>query len=339
MIVIIPAYEPDNRLIELCTRLKQLPHEELLIVDDGSGEDYRHIFAALAAQGCTILTHTLNQGKGAALKTAFQELLQRQYDGVIVCADCDGQHTLHDIRAVAAAVSAPKQIVLGTRVFVGAVPFRSRFGNLLTAAIYRYVTGIAINDTQTGLRAYSASLLPWLCSIKGDRFEYEMRMLMQAAEQGVEMVEVTIETIYLEHNKSSHFRPIKDSLLVYWPILKFAAASLISFLLDFVVLLVLYTHTDQLLISVMIARAISSLCNFTLNRQLVFLQGKKSSLYSSVWKYFSLVILNILCNYALLYVLTAWQLVPFVPAKLAVEALLFLFSYWVQQRHIFRTRS
>lgn len=141
MIVIIPAYEPDDRLIELCTRLKQLPHEELLIVDDGSGEGYRHIFAALAAQGCTILTHSLNQGKGAALKTAFQEVLQRQYDGVIVCADCDGQHALHDIMTVASAVTAPRQLVLGARVFAGAVPFRSRFGNLLTAAIYRYVTG------------------------------------------------------------------------------------------------------------------------------------------------------------------------------------------------------
>lgn len=339
MIVIIPAYEPDERLIELCVQLKQLPHEELVIVDDGSGEGHRHIFAALAVQGCTILTHSLNQGKGAALKTAFQELQQRQYDGVIVCADCDGQHTPHDIMAVAVAVSAPRQIVLGSRVFVGDVPLRSRYGNLLTAAIYRYVTGISISDTQTGLRACSASLLPWLCSIKGDRFEYEMRMLMQAAEQGVEMVEITIETIYLEHNKSSHFRPIKDSLLVYWPILKFAAASLISFLLDFAVLLVLYALTDQLLVSVMIARAVSSLCNFTLNRQLVFSQGKKSSLYSSAWKYYSLVILNVLCNYCLLYMLTAWLLVPFVSAKLAAEALLFVFSYWVQRRHIFRANS
>lgn len=336
MIVVIPAYEPDGRLIELQERLAQFQINEIIIVDDGSGEKYRPIFKTLALKGCTVLHHAVNQGKGVALKTAFRELQARQYDGVIVCADCDGQHAPHDIIAVAAAVQQQQQIVLGTRVFAGNVPLRSRFGNMLTAAVYRYTTGINIKDTQTGLRAYPAQLLPWLCSIKGDRFQYEMNMLMEAAESGIAITEVDIATIYLEQNKSSHFRPVLDSLLVYMPILKFAASSIASFLVDFVLLLLLYAMTGQLLLSVVAARIVSSLCNYVINRQLVFTNGKASSPYASAWKYYCLVLIVLLCNYSLLYLLTNLLLMPLVPAKLLTEIMLFLLSYWAQHRHIFR---
>ncbi|AOZ92612.1 hypothetical protein [Paenibacillus crassostreae] len=121
-----------------------------------------------------------------------------------------------------------QQLVLGSRHFTGNVPFRSRLGNSITRMVYSFTTGIKVYDTQTGLRGYSADLLNWLCQIPGERFEYEMNMLLRAQNEGYIIHEIFIDTVYLEHNKSSHFRPLADSFKIYLPLLLFSGSSIIS---------------------------------------------------------------------------------------------------------------
>ena len=75
MIVLIPSYEPDIRLVRLVESLRMVRGLRVLVVDDGSGPAYAALFAAVAALGATVLVHEVNRGKGAALKTGFSHAL------------------------------------------------------------------------------------------------------------------------------------------------------------------------------------------------------------------------------------------------------------------------
>ena len=179
MIVIIPAYEPDEKLIKLVSDLKSKCNFKLLIIDDGSGEKYESIFDKVSNLGASVYHHNENKGKGAALKTAFSIIKNFDDAEEIITADCDGQHTPMDIIKIAQCIKNNKnKLILGVRYFTGKVPFRSILGNKLTSRIFELINGEKISDTQTGLRGFSKSMIPWLCSIKGNGYEYEMNMDM-----------------------------------------------------------------------------------------------------------------------------------------------------------------
>lgn len=336
MTILIPSYEPDERLITLIHKLKEASDASILVVDDGSGEDYRDIFDSVEKAGCTVLTHPINQGKGSALKTGFDYVRQHgERDGVI-CADSDGQHLPGDILRLTKAVREHRNhIVLGSRQFTGKVPLRSRFGNSATRMVYAFATGRPIQDTQTGLRGYSSEMLDWLCQVPGDRFEYEMNMLLEAPNVGYDLVEVPIETVYLDDNKSSHFRPLADSARVYFPFLKFSTSSGFAAILDFTLLLLLQWLTSNLLVSVIGARLCSSIFNYAMNRRFVFVKGKGTAIRKSLPRYFSLVIVIVLLNYGMLHLLHESISIPLVAAKLLTEASLFVLSYWAQRKFVY----
>ncbi|WP_338450943.1 glycosyltransferase family 2 protein [Niallia oryzisoli] len=237
MTILIPEYEPNKRLINLIYDLKDTCDYEIVVVNDGSGQEYQYIFDTVSNLGCTVLTHEKNRGKGAALKTGFQYIQETKENIGVVTADCDGQHLPKDIIKIAEAIKDHKKaLVLGTRRFTGKVPSRSRFGNNVTRNVFSFVSGAKVYDTQTGLRGFSMEMLPWLCEIPGERFEYEMNMLLEAVPAGYSFYEIDIDTVYLEQNKSSHFHFLKDSILVYLPIIKFSLSSLMSAVLDFMLL-------------------------------------------------------------------------------------------------------
>ena len=337
MIVLIPAYEPDGRLLALVDDLRTAePDVHLLVVDDGSGPAYRPLFDTVLAAGGEVLVHHRNQGKGAALKTGFRHALRHRPGEDIVCADSDGQHSVVDILRVADRVRRGDSLLLGARQFAGAVPARSRIGNSATRTLFRLATGRNLQDTQTGLRGYSAVLLPWLLSVPGDRFEYELDVLLQAARRGMAIAEVEIATIYLEHNASSHFRPLVDSLRVYAPLLRFLLSSFAAFLVDTAALLALQAVTGDLLVSVVGARALSSSVNFAVNRRLVFGGScSRGSSGAAGLRYALLVGALLGANYTVLLALSGTGL-PLLAAKLITEALLVGVSYLAQRHLVFR---
>lgn len=336
MTVLIPSYEPDERLLALVRRLKEMCSFPIVIVDDGSGEAYSEIFRKAKEYGCTVLTHVTNLGKGRALKTGFLYIAESGDQDGIVCADSDGQHLPEDIMRIAQSIHEHKRhIVMGSRRFTGKVPVRSRIGNTATRKIYSFTTGKELYDTQTGLRGFSSDMLEWLCSVPGERFEYEMNMLLEAPSEGYSFHEVPIDTVYLDENKSSHFRPIADSFRVYLPILKFSASSLASAALDFGLLFLIQIMTSNLLLAVLGSRICSSVCNYWMNRNLVFENGKRTGVKRSMPKYFALVVLILLLNYGLMAAFHEEIGIPLLAAKLLTEAVLFLFSYWAQRKFVY----
>lgn len=224
-IVIIPAYNPDNKLIRLVEELEMLG-EHVLIVDDGSSKKCRSVFEELENRyKCEIKHHGINKGKGAALKTGIRYAAEHYPDCIgYITADADGQHTPEDIIKISETLQNDMySFVLGTRNFNDkGIPFKSRWGNKITSIVFFLTTGKKCLDTQTGLRGIPSRLFMACLSIPGNRYEYEMNMLMNFAYKGNTFVSVPIETIYLENNKSSHFHPLKDSVRIYMNIFRYS---------------------------------------------------------------------------------------------------------------------
>lgn len=215
--VLIPAYKPDEKLVELCALL--LTHEDLtvVVVDDGSGEECRPVFEALDPR-VRLISYPVNKGKGGALKTGIRYIHDELPDcACLVTADADGQHRYEDIRRVMAECEQhPGALVIGGRRFdTDNVPLRSRMGNAITRFVYRLVSGVRVYDTQTGLRGFDRKGMEMFADTNGDRYEYEINVLLEAAAAKMPIREIEIKTVYIEENKSSHFNAVKDSWRIY----------------------------------------------------------------------------------------------------------------------------
>lgn len=226
-------------------------------------------------------------------------------------------------------------MVLGVRQFEGDVPFKSRFGNNISAFTFKLATGIELRDTQTGLRGYPHKMLPWLCSVNGSRFEYEQNLLLKSKKSGISIKQLPIATIYDNNNQGTHFRAVQDSISVLMPILKFCSSSIISGCLDFVLYFLFKSLSGSLFYSIFLARAISSTFNYSVNKIFVF-DAKDTSDRQSAPKYFGLVIVIMLLNYGLMFLLTKKIGMHDFPAKVLTEVTLFTMSFSVQKLFVFK---
>lgn len=340
IMVLIPAYMPGEGLIELCRRLVAMGFR-VTVVNDGSGAGYNYYFNMLPTE-VVILNHTNNCGKGKALKTGLQ-YIHRNFPNLlgVITADADGQHLIQDIIKVSEELEHHEDgIILGSRQFNGKVPLRSKLGNLLTRWVFAAASGKMVHDTQTGLRGIPFRMIPELLEIEGEKYEYEMNVLLWAAKGKKNIREVNIKTVYLDGNGSSHFRAVRDSLLIYAKILKFTLSSFAAFALDFTLLIVFRALTSSLepsislFVSAVGARAISSTVNFIANKKLVF--ESKENGTSEAKKYFLLAGTIIAVNYGVLYILNLMLRIPLGISKVATELFLYAASYRVQSRHVFK---
>lgn len=364
MAVIVPVYCPDEKLLGVIEGVHEAGFGHIFVVDDGSymgaksteqKAEFENIFSRLP--GYVDLTrHVVNKGKGAALKTAIarieavmkQERERGDFTEIkgIVTVDADGQHLTEDIVNVSnMLIERPNDLILGSRAFDQDVPLKSQMGNTITRGVFALASGVKIRDTQTGLRAFSVNLIPFMKAVEGERYEYEMNMLFDAAHKKIGMKEVTIKTVYLDGNKTSHFHVLRDSALVYKNILKFSASSLIAFVIDFVMLFVFkaifgnfaLAAETTLLMAVVSARLVSSFSNYMINKKLVF--GERTRNNNTLIKYYLLASGILILNYLILEVLSIRLGMPLGIAKLIAEVTLFFVSYTVQKRFIFKNEN
>lgn len=350
-LVLIPAFEPDDGLLSFVDDL--LARElSVLVVDDGSGGDFAPLFARLP-DTVTFLSYETNRGKGYAMKYAMEKIASSMPQvEFIVTADADGQHSPKDtLRILKAAHENPDALVLGVRDFPENTPLRSRIGNRLTAKVFGRLTGITdLEDTQTGLRAFSTKHLDLLLSMEGERYEYEMRQLMDWAKSPYPLVQVPIETIYRDkENSTSHYNALKDSSRIFRSLLDngeavlFTLSGIISFTLDFLLFNVFYyltrpLHTAYALaIPNVVARLISANLNFYLNRNYVF--ESKDPLIKDFLQYAALVAILLTANSLLLSFYGNVLGLQATVAKLCVEFTVFIISYLVQHFYIFAKKK
>ena len=358
-VILIPAYKPDAKFVKFSEILRS-KGLSVLAVDDGSGAEFETFFTQAEALGVEVIHHEVNQGKGRALKTGFAYIAQNMPEVTgVVTADCDGQHTPDDImRVIESMERAPETMIIGGRFAKkqDKVPLRSKIGNGITRYIFRIATGLKIRDTQTGLRGIPVSLIPMLLELKGDRYEYEMNMLLYLKEWEYAYEEIPIATVYIDNNEGSHYNTLKDSWRIFVQILKFSAASAVSFVADYLLFLLfdglvfaggaislaslLGNDVSPMLgrvvacfsLSYILARVLSAILNYILNRKLVFRKGSKTS----PAKYFILALGVMLLGAFLTGLLADVLSLPGILCKLIVDVPLAFSNYFIQRDWVFK---
>lgn len=352
--VVLPSLDPDEKLIAVIDGLLEYGFSDIILVNDGSKPENLHYFTDLAAQHPEIhlLHHEVNKGKGAALKNAFRWFLVNRPDGFgVVTVDGDNQHHPADTKACCEHMLKTGHVVLGCRDFNQAdVPARSSFGNKTTSLIFKIFVGMTISDTQTGLRAIPRKVLEPLIEVSGDRFEYETNMLLAFKTKGIVFDEVKIRTVYIEENKSSHFRVIHDSWRIYKLILahffRYTVSSAACFVVDSGMVFLLTKIlggflVDPILsgISTIGARVVSSLINFFMNKKLVFQSNVSTG--KAMVRYYALAVpqlaVQAIANQALYTLLgiTEQQAGMRTLIHVLVMCVLFIVSFTIQQRWVF----
>jgi glycosyltransferase involved in cell wall biosynthesis len=339
MFVVIPAYRPNTQLLSTVGGLLDLGASGIVIVDDGSGPAYRSIFDELTGlKGVEVLRHAVNLGKGAALKTGLNYVLAKNEQCVgVVTADADGQHHPEDIQRVGRALTAhPEALVLGVRQFDVSTPLRSRIGNQITRGLYRVVQGQAIDDTQTGLRGIPRRLAEAVLRLDSRGYEFELDMLILSKYLGIRIEQIAIRTIYLEGNVSSHFNPLLDSMRIYFVLLRFAAASAITALVDNLVFYFSFAAFGSTAGSQVAGRAVALFVSYRLNRQLVF--HANVSGYGVWLRFVGVVVVSGVASYAIINFLSGsfgWSILT---AKLTAESALFLFNFAFLRDFVFTSQ-
>ena len=355
--VVLPSLDPDEKLTAVIDGLLEHGFSDIILVNDGSKPENLHFFtdAADAHPQIHLLHHEVNRGKGAALKTAFTWFLENRPDALgVVTVDGDNQHHPADTRACCQHMLETGHITLGCRDFsLPQVPPRSRFGNKTTSLVFKLFCGITLSDTQTGLRAFPRDTLELLCRVEGDRFEYETNMLLAMKTHGLPFDEVKIRTVYIEENKSSHFNPLKDSWRIYKLILahffRYTLSSIASSVVDigrFALFARLFSGSLTGLpldaAATGLARLISSLFNFSVNKKLVFRSDVKTG--AALARYYTLA-LPLMAAQALLtdgftalLKLRQGSLLHTLVYALVMTVLYFV-SYSIQQRWVFASKK
>lgn len=344
--IIIPALNPDDKMIELIKDLKQKGFNDILLVNDGSKLEYEKYFRkAQEKYDCNVIANFRNLGKGRALKYAFNYVLTNFPEiEAVVTVDCDGQHKPDDVAKLIQKSKETKEtdLILGVRKFDKKVPLKSSFGNKMTRSTMNIFCGVKVSDANTGLRLFTRTVMEKFLDTSGERFSYEINMLLETKEKEIGIVEVPIETIYYENNKSTHFRPIVDSVRIYSLFLKYILASVLSFAIDFGVFAIMCALTKSItaawyiMISTIIARVVSSLFNYVVNRKTVF-KSKKST--RAMIMYFSLVVINMFISGTCVDLFVKHLLFNEILAKIIVDGVLFILNFIIQREFIFKNKK
>lgn len=353
--VIIPSLNPDEKLISVVDSLVDKGFDDIIIVNDGSDEEHMWPFEKVGnKKQCTILSHEVNRGKGRGLKTAFEYCMaNRQGIDGVVTVDGDNQHKADDIYNCCVHMMETESVVLGVRNFSQKdVPFKSRFGNRCTSLVFKAFCGLKISDTQTGLRAIPFKYLKTISEVVGERFEYETNMLLEFKKKNIPFSETEIKTVYIDENESTHFRPVRDSIKIYKVIFKYMAAgtgfkylvsAILSWILDNALFNIaefalLFMHEGlRILISTIFARISSSVFNYSVNKQIVFKSQKKAK--CTLVRYYILWFFQMMISFGMVYLVTELLSLSVVMtgiAKIIIDMLLFLLSYQIQKRWVFR---
>lgn len=208
--IIIPVLNPTSRLVTLTNELIKNKFNDIVVVDDGSTNDYKSIYKKLN-KNIRVKYHSVNLGKGAAIKTGIKNIKTDAY----ITVDADLQHSVNDIIKIREELKN-NDVVIGQRNFsLDNVPFKSKFGNKFSSIMYTLKTRKKCIDTQSGLRGINIKYKKEMLNIKGNRYDYEMNQLFYFAKNNIDVKYIDMETIYEKGNPTSHFNALKDSYLVH----------------------------------------------------------------------------------------------------------------------------
>jgi len=208
--ILIPAYNAQETLGFVLKKIEPFKIDTV-VVDDGSSDETKRVVLENKAH---LVGHPLNLGKGAALRTGFQYILQRDYQ-VIITLDADGQHDPSEIPSLLKIFQSVKpDILIASRAAeFGKMTFLRRFWNRLGVKAVARLCHSDITDSQSGFRLIRTEVLKEV-NLSTSRFETELELLINACKKGFSVLSVPIKIQHIDGTGSSHFRPVVDTWLV-----------------------------------------------------------------------------------------------------------------------------
>ncbi len=176
------------------------------VIDDGSEDET----ASIAREaGATVISHEVNKGKGASLRTGFSHILKEDHDAVLVM-DGDGQHRPDDINIFVEKMrQSGAYIIIGNRMAdTRRMPLLRFLTNRITSYLISKAGGQYIPDSQCGFRLIKREVLENI-TIESSNYETESEILIKASKKGFKIASVPIVTIY--KGEASQIRPIIDT--------------------------------------------------------------------------------------------------------------------------------
>lgn len=342
IVALVPAFNPNEQLVKVVEQLSGASFSAVIVVNDGSSAECDPIFTKVSKLKKVVLLHNaVNLGKGAALKNglnyayaAFPNMLG------VVTVDADGQHLIEDVVKIAAKLKRhPTSLVIGSRCFSKKhrVPWRSKIGNLITKDVFHLLIGKKIEDTQSGLRGIPRALIPDLLNIEAQRYEFELDMLILCRKLQYDIIEERIKTIYIANNQSSHFKPLIDSMKIYFVLLRFLCVSLSSSLVDYLVFGFSYLMGLGVGQSMILARATSTSFNYFFVKKFAFISKQQHR--NTLVKYLALVVVSGFFSYLLIIYLVKTIGLSVIEAKLLAESIVFVANFAIQRDFIFTDKK
>ncbi|MCC9062521.1 DUF2062 domain-containing protein [Flavobacterium piscisymbiosum] len=204
--VIVPTYNNHKTLKKVLDSILDFT-SNIIIVNDGSTDTTNEILKQYSE--LTQIHHPRNIGKGRALRNGFRKAIEMHFEYAITI-DSDGQHFASDIpNFIAAIQKEPNALLIGSRNMTQEnVPKKSSFGNKFSNFWFKFETGIALEDTQSGFRLYPLKLIPK--QFYTNKFEFEIEVIVRSAWKGIVVKNIPIQILYDPAERVSHFRPFKD---------------------------------------------------------------------------------------------------------------------------------
>ena len=187
-IILIPALQPDERLIQMIHGLHERGFLKIAVTDDGSSDDRQKYFQEVEIMGVKVIHHSKKMGKGVALRSALRLADEKIGESdFYITADCDGQYSPEDIEKVAKELlENPDCFVLGVRTYERK-KVRSRFVNSCQKLFFRITNhGKECPDPRSGLRGFPASLKKLALCTEGKSYDYELNFLDAAIQKSTD---------------------------------------------------------------------------------------------------------------------------------------------------------
>lgn len=353
MALVIPSYNPDDRLYATVKSLSELEAERIVIVNDGSNPVYNGLFDEVAKiDGVTLLRHDENRGKGAALKTAMRYCLET-IEGLrgVITVDGDGHHRSDDVVACAQKLQASGQVILGQRGRKDrTLSKRGRFGNRLTSFAIDFVCDFDIPDPLTGLRGIPTRYLPTFLATKGEAYNFETNMILDMKRHEIPFRTFPITGEYFADGSKSHYRPVRDTVKIVGELLRFfgqqfkyLGSSLVCYMAEYILFRLFLGYLPEIGVtfSNYISRLLAGSANFLINKNIVFCMKRNS--VRTILRYVFVVFLVLLISTELIVLINLIfhteenTVAKFI--KIPVDVLMFFFSYYLQKKWVFKDRS